>query len=155
MNRTTAVTLLVAYLAVLAFLVFFPFGRGMDLGDGLNLHLWKTIHKAVELGPRSVSFRLMVGNIVAFVPLGMLLPTALRIRNPIVVVAIAALGGFLLSIGIEATQYAISQSVGYSYRSTDIDDVVLNVTGALIGAAALVVVQQTRRLASMGRSESS
>ena len=33
MNRQTAITLLVAYLAVLAFLVFFPFGSGMCI-DG-------------------------------------------------------------------------------------------------------------------------
>ncbi len=75
--------LLLAYLAVLAFLVFFPFGRGLDLGDGLNTHVLKTIHRALELGPRSVSFRLMVGNVLAFVPLGILLPMAIRTRWPL------------------------------------------------------------------------
>jgi glycopeptide antibiotics resistance protein len=154
MSRQTAVALLLGYLAVLAFLVFFPFGSGMDLGDGLNMRLWKTIHKAMELGSRSVSFRLMVGNILAFVPLGVLLPMALRVRNPFLTLATVAVGALTVSVLIEATQFLISQALGYSYRSTDIDDVVLNVSGALIGAVVLVVVQQTRRLAGIGSSES-
>jgi len=140
-------------LAVLAFLVFFPFGRGMDLGDGLNLHVWKTIHRALELGPRSVSFRLMVGNVLAFVPLGILLPMAFRVRNPVLILTFVAVAALGVSVTIEATQYAISQSLGYSYRSTDVDDVVLNVAGALIGAALLVMWQQMQRLARIGGSE--
>ena len=47
---------------------------------------------------------------------------------------------------IELGQYAISAWVGYSYRSTDIDDVILNVLGALIGVAIFVVWQGTARL---------
>src|SRR5262245_6702843 len=121
MNRQTAVALLLAYLAVLAFLVFFPFGRGMDLADGLNLHMWKTIHRALELGPRSGSFRLMVGNVLAFVPLGVLLPLAVRVRHPIGVITLVFSIALAASAGIEATQYLISQELGYSYRSTDVD----------------------------------
>lgn len=135
--------LLLAYLGVLAFLVFFPFGRGLDLGDGLNTHAFKTIHRALELGPRSVSFRLMVGNVLAFVPLGVLLPMAIRTRWPLLVVGVAAVAA---SVAIEATQYAISAWVGYSYRSTDIDDVILNVLGAMIGGAIFVAWQGMARL---------
>ena len=115
------------------------------------MRLWKTIHKAVELGPRSVSFRLMIGNILAFVPLGILLPMALRVRNPFVSLATVAVGALTVSVLIEATQFLISQSLGYSYRSTDIDDVVLNVAGALVGAALLVIGHQMQRLARIGR----
>jgi len=139
MNRQTAITLLVAYLAVLAFLVFFPFGSGMDLGDGLNMRVWKTIHKAIELGPRSVAFRLMVGNVIAFVPLGILLPAAIGMRNVLLAIASVAAVAIALSVSIEATQFLVSQALGYSYRSTDIDDVILNVLGALIGALVYAV----------------
>jgi glycopeptide antibiotics resistance protein len=150
MSRHTARWLLLGYIALLAFLVFFPFGRGMDLGDGVNLHLGKTIHRALELGPRSTSFRLLVGNIVAFVPLGLLLPLALRKRWAVLLVAPVAL---VTSIAIEAGQYAISQWLGYSYRSTDVDDVVLNVLGALIGALLFVVWSQARRMSGARGSE--
>lgn len=135
--------LLLAYLGVLAFLVFFPFGRGLDLGDGVNTHAFKTIHRALELGPRSVSFRLMVGNVLAFVPLGILLPMAIRTRWPLLVVGVVALA---TSVAIEASQYAISAWIGYRYRSTDIDDVILNVLGALIGGAIFVAWQGIARL---------
>ncbi len=71
---SSARLLLLAYLGVLAVLVFLPFGRGMDLGDRLNIVPFATIERALELGPRSLSFRLMLGNIAAFVPFGLLLP---------------------------------------------------------------------------------
>ena len=70
--------LLFAYLGVLGLLVFLPFGRGMDLGDRLNLEPFATIDRALELGPRSSSFRLMLGNILAFVPFGILVPLLMR-----------------------------------------------------------------------------
>ena len=132
---------LLAYLGVLAVLVFLPFGRGMDLGDRLNLVPFATIDRAFELGPRSLSFRLMLGNIAAFVPFGLLLPMAFRLRWPVLTVGVAALA---VSVGIELGQSAISGYLGYAYRSTDIDDVILNVLGALIGASAFVLVRFAR-----------
>lgn len=132
-SDNTARVLLLVYLGVLAFLVFLPFGRGMDLGDRLNLEPFATIDRALELGTRSASFRLMIGNIVAFVPLGILLPMAIRSRWSVVLVVITALG---LSVAIELGQLAVSVWLGYAYRSTDVDDVILNVLGALLGYVA-------------------
>jgi len=138
---SSARLLLIAYLGVLAVLVFLPFGRAMDLGDRLNIIPFATIDRAFELGPRSPSFRLMVGNIAAFVPFGLLLPLAFRMRWPVLTMGLAALA---LSVGIEAGQATISASLGYAYRSTDIDDVILNVLGALIGALAFALVSLVR-----------
>jgi glycopeptide antibiotics resistance protein len=123
--------LTLTYLLVLGALVFLPFGRGMDLGDRLNLHPFVTIERALELGPRSLSFRLMLGNIAAFVPLGILIPLLARFRwwSGLAVLAAAT----VLSTGIEAGQLAISNYLGYAYRSTDVDDVILNVLGAILG----------------------
>lgn len=135
-SQTSAV-LLVAYFGVLALLVFLPFGRGMDLGDRLNLELFATIDRALELGSRSPSFRLMLGNIAAFIPFGILLPMIVRTRWSFAFVAIAALG---LSAAIELGQLAISVWLGYAYRSTDIDDIILNTLGALVGYLGFVAV---------------
>lgn len=122
--------MLVGYLLVLGLLVFLPFGRAMDLGDRLNLEPMATIDRALELGPRSPSFRLMIGNIAAFVPFGLLLPLASRsLRSPITVLAFTV----ALSAAIELGQLAISVWLGFAYRSTDIDDVILNSLGAVIG----------------------
>ena len=118
------------YLLVLGALVFLPFGGVMDLGDRLNLEPFATIDRALELGPRSVSFRLMVGNLAAFVPFGILLPLIVRTRWSAAVVLVGALW---LSAAIELGQLAISYWIGFAYRSTDVDDVILNVLGAALG----------------------
>jgi glycopeptide antibiotics resistance protein len=131
--------LLFAYLVGLGVLVFAPFGRAMDLGDRLNLDPLATIDRALELGPRSMAFRLLLGNVAAFLPLGLLLPMAARVRWPLGLVLIGAVA---LSLAIELGQLAISVGLGYAYRSTDIDDVILNVVGALLGYAAYTVVRQ-------------
>lgn len=65
----------------------------------------------------------VLGNVALFAPLGFLLVTALgdSIRR-------AMIGGALLSATIECLQYRIG-------RAADIDDVLLNASGALLGAA--------------------
>ena len=129
--------LLVAYLLCLGVLVFAPFGRPMDLGDRLNLEPFATIERALR-HPGSLSFRLLIGNIAAFLPLGFLVPLAFRTAWPLLLVVVGALG---LSLAIELGQLAISVGLGYAYRSTDIDDVFLNVVGALVGYSALAVIK--------------
>ncbi len=130
--------MLAIYLVVLGTLVFLPFGRGMDLGDRLNLEPFATIERALELGPRSLSFRLMLGNIAAFVPLGILLPMVFRSGWSLALVAIGAVG---LSAAVELGQLVISVWLGYAYRSTDIDDVILNVFGAALGYLAFLAIR--------------
>lgn len=127
--------LLVAYLGVLAVLVFLPFGRGMDLGDRLNLEPFATIDRALELGPRSLSFRLLIGNIAAFVPFGILVPMILRSRWSLPAIVIGAIA---VSSAIELGQLVASVWLGFAYRSTDIDDVILNSLGAVVGYLAFL-----------------
>ena len=130
--------LLAAYLVALAVLVFLPSGRAMELGDRLNLEPLATIDRALDLGPRSLAFRLMIANIAAFIPLGILLALAFPTGVRLAAVLVAA---FALSSAVEVGQLAISVNLGYAYRSTDVDDVILNVAGALIGYAAVYVTR--------------
>ena len=110
----------------------------MDLGNRLNLEPFATIDRALELGPRSVSFRLMIGNIAAFVPFGILLPLVVRTRWSAAVVLIGALW---LAAAIELGQLAISYWIGFAYRSTDIDDVILNVLGTALGYLTFLAIR--------------
>lgn len=83
-------------------------------GHGLVLE-WRdvpTLVAAVNIG----------GNIALFAPIGFLLVTVLGDSVPRAVV-----GGALLSVTIESVQYQIG-------RAADVDDVLLNTTGALLGA---------------------
>ncbi|HEY5473682.1 MAG TPA: VanZ family protein, partial [Candidatus Limnocylindrales bacterium] len=68
------------------------------------------------------------GNILALVPLGIYGPElwpALRDWRRFVMVAVA------VGIGIELAQYAGSVMEGFSYRITDVDDAIMNATGAV------------------------
>ena len=70
----------------------------------------------------------LVGNILLFAPLGLLLPlVSRRFASFRAVLVVAA----PTSMSIEAIQY-LQKSLG-AMRSVDIDDVILNVVGALLG----------------------
>ena len=71
------------------------------------------------------------GNVFLFVPVGFLLPMAAAKRRPFgVTVGFAA----LLSAGIETVQYFIG-------RSADIDDLLLNVFGAVLGFGLYAILR--------------
>lgn len=75
------------------------------------------------------------GNVLLFLPLGILIPliwTRLRVRSAILI-AVA------LSVGIEVVQY-LSRAWG-SYRLADVNDVVLNVVGACLGLASVSLLR--------------
>ncbi len=132
-----ALVLLVAYLVLLAVLTLRPVGADADSALRVNLRPWATIGPALRIGPGSFQFRILVGNLLAFVPLGLLLPAAnRRIVWPLVILA-----GLALSAAIEVTQYGLSLYVGHGYRAADIDDVIVNVAGTIIGLALFAVLQ--------------
>jgi glycopeptide antibiotics resistance protein len=68
----------------------------------------------------------VAGNIVAFAPLGLLLPVLLGARSTPMVVALT---GMVLSLSIESAQYLSGR------RVADLDDVILNTLGTLLGFA--------------------
>lgn len=72
----------------------------------------------------TVSFINVFGNVLLFVPLGVLLASFFQKNSG----RRTILGCFLVSIGIE-----IAQFIGLSSRIADIDDVVLNVAGGVLG----------------------
>jgi glycopeptide antibiotics resistance protein len=127
-------------------------GRVM-VGGGLALYLALVLvltllvlpqdHPAPNLVPfRSMSRDLkeqgvhlvvnFVGNLGVFAPFGALLPLALRGKTT---AGQVAWWGFLLSAGIELAQFASGR------RVADVDDVLLNVAGGLLGFAAFRACQ--------------
>ncbi len=77
-------------------------------------------------------FQNLIGNVVLFIPMGLMLPLVSRRFRSIrsFVVAIVAISG-----AIEVVQFA-ERFLG-TVRSVDIDDVILNLTGACIGYAVI------------------
>ena len=141
--------LFVAYLVVLLLLTFLPLD-GLDNGQpvDLRLGLFRTINFAFRRGLESRQFVVLIGNIAAFVPLGVFVPLLLG-RASIVRVFVIALA---LSTAIELGQLAVSIAVGYAYRTADVDDVLTNVLGALVGCVAFALYQWVSTAAAARRA---
>ena len=91
-----------------------------------------SIGQSIGLGIEWPSVRYLIGNVVAFVPIGLLVPVARPQRHSVLMVVGVALAA---SLAIESLQLALSLAIGYAYRVADVDDVILNIVGALIGYA--------------------
>jgi glycopeptide antibiotics resistance protein len=89
----------------------------------------------------SVILRQIGGNVLLLSPFGFLLP--LLLKN--ISFKKTFLAGLSFSVVIEGLQYIISAILGFSYRSTDIDDVILNTTGACLGYLALSLILKVFR----------
>ncbi len=124
--RYLVIFLLAAYLFLLAYLTFFShyYGRGERLFRNSNFIPLKTILFYLNSGMDWITVTNLAGNIAAFVPLGFLLPLSFKKMRSFLKVLLAAL---LVTVIIETGQYLLI--VG----SADIDDVFLNLLGAMAG----------------------
>jgi glycopeptide antibiotics resistance protein len=84
------------------------------------------------------TLRQLVGNMLALAPLGIYGPAlwpALRDWRRLLAVAVA------IGIAIETAQFAGSVVEGFSYRITDVDDAIMNATGAMVAFAVWRLVE--------------
>lgn len=98
----------------------------------LNLELFTAYIPFLRGGFIWLFIYLFVGNIVWFIPLGVYLVW----KEPGRTVWRAVLIGLLLSIAIEVSQYIFGVGV------TEVDDLVLNTAGTLIGAILMRMKQK-------------
>ncbi len=133
-------TLLLGYLFYLASLLFSPIYLGLERtellayrGDftiSVNLVPFRTIIKQVNLGlGDSRPARQIGGNIVLFIPLGFAAPILFEIFQKFRHFLTLAL---ILPVFIEFTQL-LGKLLAIMPRSVDIDDVILNALGLIIG----------------------
>jgi len=124
--------ILLAYLIVLGALALLPLGAGAGRGAGPGVQAMPlaTILAALARGLTLGTAVSVGGNLVAFVPLGLLAPMAsARWRSAGRVLAL----GLGVSLAIESAQLAISLALGDPYRRADVDDLLLNVLGTALG----------------------
>ena len=69
----------------------------------------------------------VIGNFVMLMPLGVFY--SIYVKN----YKMRFLYVFLFSVSIETMQFIVGLIIGCNYRSTDIDDVILNTAGGIIG----------------------
>ena len=139
--------LFVVYLIALLLLTFLPLD-GIDKSQpvDLRLQLFRTIRFALKQGVGSHDFIVLIGNILAFVPLGIFVPLLLKRRS----LSLTLLIALALSAAIEIGQLAVSVALGFAYRTADVDDVVTNVAGALIGYICFVLFKRRAASSSTG-----
>lgn len=140
-NQKLGWVLFIAYLAMLVYFMFFAesFGRDPVQRDyAYNLELFKEIkrfyHYREQLGMKAFLLN-VVGNVVAFMPCGFFLPIVSRRGRRWYNMLWLVFG---LSLAIEVTQLVCK--VG----SFDVDDLLLNTLGGVIGYLLNRKVQKYR-----------
>lgn len=104
--------------------------------DTANFTLFKTIRMYIDYSYKLNSFENLVGNIVVFIPFGFLLPYVMRQgRNFFVML----LNAFVLVLGIEVFQ------LFSAFGAFDVDDILLNCLGAVLGYATYQVYEAIKR----------
>jgi glycopeptide antibiotics resistance protein len=108
---------------------------GIDLRPNLTSLTCSTSQVPAGSRERGFCVRNARGNAALFFPLGLLIPFVwkrIRFRKAMLI----AVG---VSISIEVAQY-LSSALG-SYRAADINDVILNVFGAILGIALVILLR--------------
>ena len=142
--RATLRAALATYLVVLIAQLFFPFPvppwTPPPIEPGgfyrpwpypwANVVPFETLGQAVGYGLGFQQVRYLLLNVVGLVPLGLFLgawwPGPSRWRRTVAI-------GLGVSLAIEGAQLALSLLMGYWYRVADIDDLILNTTGVMLG----------------------
>ncbi len=129
------------YFCVLIKYTFFPIPvnlalfREMFEGQGLSTNIipFKDIYNVLRMayyGNVNIALKQLGGNMILLLPFGYFLPLIYNKFNSFIKVFIAAL---VLSASIETIQFIANNLMKFPYRAADIDDIILNVTGAILG----------------------
>ena len=142
-RRTWLELTAIVYLGLLFSLTFFPLPLppySVEPGCSFVYIIpFSTIWPAIQTHLGSVEWQFLAGNVLAFVPVGVLVPLLRPAdRRPWLTVLLV---GFGLSLLIELGQLAVSLMVGFAYRQADVDDLLVNTLGAVAGYALFVGVQ--------------
>ncbi|MEP7165914.1 MAG: VanZ family protein [Ferruginibacter sp.] len=144
--KEIVIVLFLIYSGCVLFITMYPVPMTLikTVGNGnINLVPFAYTFKGLTTMPPSTKEQLqvfylqnIVGNIILFIPLGSLLPLVSRYKNLVNILIAATLS----SAAIELSQFFL-RFAGV-YRLVDIDDVILNVSGAFIGFMLLVILKR-------------
>ena len=136
-----AILAFLAYLLLLAYLLFFSstYGRTLEMGYRYNLVPFLEIKRGIEhvdtVGYRYVLVNI-AGNIAAFMPFGFLLPLVSERKMHTIKVLFYS---FLLTL-CAGTLQLISRTGAF-----DVDDLILNTAGGVLGYWCFVLLFGRRR----------
>lgn len=119
------------YLLFVLKLTFFPLPIGEDaIMDYQIMALQNNFVPFKEIiGYSGFAYYPMIGNIALLFPLGIYLPILFKRKGFGSVLIV----GLITTVSIESMQFIISSIVGVTYRTTDINDVIFNTLGLIMG----------------------
>ncbi|WP_035343957.1 VanZ family protein [Halalkalibacter hemicellulosilyticus] len=133
----------IIYIIGLLYITLLAWNYGASLGPagpgGRNYNIipFRSIYRIGVFSPSLVDpIRILIGNIVLFLPFGFLVPALFSQLRKLIVVMVL---GCLTSISIEVSQFV------FTHRVANIDDVILNTLGVLIGYIAFSILYSLRR----------
>ncbi|WP_237706206.1 VanZ family protein [Ornithinibacillus scapharcae] len=113
----------------LLYLTLYPTSADIPNNVSVNLVPFKTIHLYIKFeGNIMLQIINLLGNVVVFIPIGLFALSLMR-RVTLLIIFIIGLGSTLF---IEFMQLILSIT-GIISRSFDVDDLILNTLGVLIG----------------------
>ncbi len=136
--------LFVIYMLLLVYFLFFAewYGRKTSMVEDYkcNLVLFREIHRYLAyrnvIGNWAV-FLNLGGNILGFIPMGFIPPVVkIKMRHIWIMVPL----GFLFSLSVECMQ------LFYKVGSFDVDDILLNTLGTLVGYVFFMICDRIRRV---------
>lgn len=136
----------VLYISYLVYLTFFDqlYGREF-IHRSINIIPLKTVIQFLTSSfNRNIIVTNIAGNIIAFMPMGFLLPIAFRKLNVFLKVILVVLAA---TVAIEILQYITGAG------ATDIDDVILNLLGGVLGYSVYIVIMKIPVITSLFRNK--
>lgn len=137
-RRCLLISVFIVYISIVILITFFPIVYSHDvytqfgtLESAVQLTPFKTIHYMIKYTSRDMAFAQVGGNIIMTIPFGIMLPLILKKRKAALLILYAA----AFPVCIELLQLLLGFLFGTYYRKTDVDDVILNFTGIILGYA--------------------
>jgi glycopeptide antibiotics resistance protein len=119
------------YIIFLALLFFLPMGG--DNTYGFNFYPLQTLYKMYYYPSTIFAVFNIIGNIALLIPLGLLLPLIIKFFNSFIKILTFSL---FFATSIEVIQYYFLSGL----RTSDIDDILLNVIGICLGYYLLKLI---------------
>ena len=149
MIRHVGILLFVIYIILLVYFLFFSekYGRAAEAQRVYRYNLVPFVEirrfwtYREQLGTFAV-FSNIFGNVIGFLPFGFILPVIFRRMNSGFLICIS---GFIFSLTVEVIQ--LVTKVG----CFDVDDLILNTTGAVLGYIGYVICNHIRRKFHYGK----
>ena len=95
-----------------------------------------------------LSFSHLIKNVIMTMPLGFLIPAIWKNKSNKIYITIAC----LVPIVIELLQFLLNKATGINYRSVDIDDIILNICGYVVGWIVYIIFNKIYRYISKNKA---